>query len=99
MSKLAVSLAFLAALLAGCGASNTATQNTSPEETTTTENTAQSTQLDSTAETAPALEKTTAASGAPAARWVSAIGDSVMITPLKLWSRRYLTSGCSMHKV
>jgi len=83
MSKLAVSLAFLAALLAGCGASNTATQNTSPEETTTTENTAQSTQLDSTAETAPALEKTTAASGAPAARWVSAIGDSVMITAIE----------------
>ena len=83
MSKLAVSLAFLAALLAGCGASNTATQNTSPEETTTTATTAQSTQLDSTAETAPALEKTTAASGAPAARWVSAIGDSVMITAIE----------------
>ena len=79
MRKLAVSLAFLAALVAGCAPSNTASQNTSPEETTTTETTAQSTQLDSTAETAPAPEKTTAASGAPAARWVSAIGDSVMI--------------------
>jgi len=79
MRKLAVSLAFLAALLAGCAASNTASQNTSPEETTTTETTAQSTQLDSTAETAPAPEKTTAARGELAAHWVSAIGDSVMV--------------------
>ena len=86
MRKLAIPLAFLAALLAGCGASNSATQTTSPEETTTTGTTAQSTQLDSTAETNPAPEKTTAARGEPAAtrgeptaRWVSAIGDSVMI--------------------
>jgi hypothetical protein len=83
MRKLAVLLAFLAALVTGCAASNTASQNTSPEETTTTGTTAQSTQLDSTAETAPAPEKTSAASGAPAARWVSAIGDSVMITAIE----------------
>ena len=83
MRKLAVSLAFLAALLAGCGASNTASQNTSPAETTTTETRAQSTQLDSTAQTAPAQEKTTAARGEPATRWVSAIGDSVMITAIE----------------
>jgi hypothetical protein len=83
MRKLAVSLALLAALVAGCGASNTASQNTSPEETTTTATTAQSTHLDSTAETAPAPEKTTAASGEPAAHWVSAIGDSVMITAIE----------------
>jgi hypothetical protein len=81
MRKLAVMAAFLTALVAGCGASNTATQNTSPEETTTsTGTTAQSTQLESAAETAPAPEKTTAATtGEPATGWVSAMGDSVMI--------------------
>jgi hypothetical protein len=80
MRKLAVLAAFLTALVAGCSASNTATQSTSPEETTTTGTTAQSTQLESAAETAPAPEKTTAAtSGGPATSWVSAMGDSVMI--------------------
>jgi hypothetical protein len=80
MRKLAVLAAFLTALVAGCGASNTASQNTSPEETTATATTAQSTQLESAAETAPAPERTTAATmGEPATGWVSAMGDSVMI--------------------
>jgi len=80
MRKLAVLAAFLTALVAGCGASNTATQNTSPEKTTSTGTMAQSTELESAAETAPAPEKTTAATtGEPATRWVSAMGDSVMI--------------------
>ena len=80
MRKSAVLAVFLIALVAGCGASNTATQNTSPKETTSTGTMAQSTELESAAETAPAPEKTTAATtGGPATRWVSAMGDSVMI--------------------
>jgi hypothetical protein len=80
MRKSAVLGVFLMALVAGCGASNTATQNTSPEETTSTGTMAQSTELESAAETAPAPEKTTAATtGELATGWVSAMGDSVMI--------------------
>jgi hypothetical protein len=81
MRTLAVLAAFLTALVAGCGASNSPNQNTSPEETTSTGTTAQSTQLESAAETAPAPEKktTAATTGEPATRWVSAMGDSVMI--------------------
>jgi hypothetical protein len=81
MRKLAILAAFLAALVVGCGANNTATQKTSStEETTATgTTTAQGTQPESAAETAPAPEKTTAATGELAAGWVSAIGDSVML--------------------
>jgi hypothetical protein len=80
MRKSAVLAVFLTALVAGCGASNTATQHTSPEETTSTGTMAQSTELESAAETAPAPEKTTAATtGELATGWVSAMGDSVMI--------------------
>ena len=79
MRKVAVLTAFLTALVAGCGASNTATQNTSPEETTT-RTTAQSTQPESAAETSPAQQETTVVTkGEFAAGWVSAIGDSVML--------------------
>jgi hypothetical protein len=80
MRKLAVLAAFLTALVAGCSASNTATQSTSPEETTTTGTTAQSTQLESAAETAPAPERTTpTTTGELVTDWVSAMGDSVML--------------------
>src|SRR4051812_29536715 len=81
MRELAILAAFLAALVVGCGANNTATQNTSSTEETTAAGTtpAQGIQPESAAETAPAPEKTTAATGELAAGWVSAIGDSVML--------------------
>src|SRR5215212_8735744 len=91
MRKLVISVAFLAMLLAGCGA-DTATQGTQPEESaagTTTGITQPETTARTVAvpeKTAP-VEKTTApaektaapATVAPAAGWVSAIGDSVML--------------------
>ena len=90
MRKLAISVAFLAMLLAGCA--DTATQGTQPEESAA-DTTTGITQPETTArtvavpeKTAP-VEKTTApaektaapATVAPAAGWVSAIGDSVML--------------------
>jgi hypothetical protein len=91
MRKLAISVAFLAMLLAGCGV-DTATQGTQSEESTV-DSTTRSTQPETTARTVAVPEKTAPpektvapaektpapAAATPAVRWVSAIGDSVML--------------------
>jgi hypothetical protein len=92
MRKTAVAVAFLAILLAGCGA-NSATESTQPEETTsgtatestqpeegTAYTTTQNIQPEETTSetTALAEEETATPTVAPTGR-VSAIGDSVML--------------------
>ncbi|MDP8953147.1 MAG: hypothetical protein M3N18_13105 [Actinomycetota bacterium] len=82
LRKSAIAAAFLAILLAGCGAeapsAEAPTKSAQPQETTADTITG-GTQPETTAETAAISEKEAPPTAVAPAGWVTAIGDSVML--------------------